>query len=57
MASVPDPSFCVSTDVGAKGPGTQNVGPKKLFPPKNSIAYGKYTSQRIYPKQHTSKIG
>ena len=24
---------------------------------KNSIAFGKSTSQRIYPKQHTHKIG
>ena len=23
----------------------------------NSIAFGKSTSQRIYPKQHTPKIG
>ena len=26
-------------------------------PPKNSIAFGKSTSQRIYPEQHTPKIG
>ena len=24
---------------------------------ENSIAFGKSTSQRIYPKQHTPKIG
>ena len=24
---------------------------------KNSIAFGKSTSQRIYPKQHTPKLG
>ena len=24
---------------------------------KNSIAFGKYTTQGIYPKQHTPKLG
>ena len=28
-----------------------------FFAAKNSIAFGKSTSQRIYPKQHTPKIG
>ena len=31
--SVSGPLFCVRTDVGAKGAGTQNFGPKKFFPP------------------------
>ena len=31
--SVSGPLFCVRTDVGAKGTGTQKVGPKKFFPP------------------------
>ena len=44
--SVLGPLFCVRTDVGAEGAGTQN-----------SIAFGKSTSQRIYPKQRTHKIG
>ena len=44
--SVSGPLFCVRTDVGAKGTGTQN-----------SIAFGKSTSQRIYPEQHTPQIG
>ena len=26
-------------------------------PKENSIAFGKSTSQRIYPEQHTPKIG
>ena len=29
---------------------------KKMFC-ENSVAFGKSTSQRIYPKQHTPKIG
>ena len=36
-------------------------GGEEGFPKKskceNSIAFGKSTSQRIYPKQHTPKIG
>ena len=31
--SVSGPLFCVRTDVGAEGAGTQNFGPKKFFPP------------------------
>ena len=33
--------------------------PKAIEPPtnSNSIAFGKSTSQRIYPEQHTPKIG
>ena len=31
--------------------------PKPSIRPSNSIAFGKSTSQRIYPKQHTPKIG
>ena len=33
--------------------------PNAIEPPpnSNSIAFGKSTSQRIYPKQHTPKIG
>ena len=31
--SVSGPLFCVRTDVGAKGTGTQKFGPKKFFPP------------------------
>ena len=29
----------------------------KIFFCPNSIAFGKSTSQRIYPEQHTPKIG
>ena len=29
----------------------------KNFGFENSIAFGKSTSQRLYPKQHTPKIG
>ena len=32
------------------------IGEKNFFGP-NSIAFGKSTSQRIYPKQHTPKVG
>ena len=31
--SVSGPLFCVTTDVGAEGAGTQNFGPKIFFPP------------------------
>ena len=33
--------------------------PKTIDPPtnSNSIAFGKYTSQKIYPEQHTPEIG
>ena len=31
--SVSGPLFCVRTDVGAEGAGTQNFGPKRFFPP------------------------
>ena len=33
------------------------IFPGKNFPILNSIAFGKSTSQRIYPEQRTPKIG